>query len=64
MFTDRHHTDDPPATGACRECGVLGGQHGRNCSTAEPRSPYPMFCHTPAECAGLGSCPRDIACNH
>lgn len=24
--------------------------------------PYPEFCHHPAKCAGLGSCPRDPCC--
>jgi len=31
-------------------------------SYAAPTPPYP-FCRTPAECAGKGYCPKEIACN-
>lgn len=34
----------------------------RTANPLEPRAPYP-FCRTPAECAGKGHCPKEIACN-
>ena len=34
----------------------------RRANPLEPRAPYP-FCRTPAECAGKGYCPKEIACN-
>jgi len=35
-------------------------------TTAPPPKPAPApypFCRTPAECAGKGYCPKEIACN-